>query len=303
MALRAAMLCKADLATKMVVEMTSCKARWGAITPCNPAKPPEVAQAIFEHYLPRFAGDQTAASTARAWWLGWPTGWIAWRVCSPPIWRPRGTKIPLPSAARPSGLVQNLIAWELDLDLSSALQAAAFSPAGRCQSAEPASRAGVHRRAPAQRVAGARSPLRCRRCRPGSPGRLTRRALPGQSSALEAWTGRPDWNTILPAYARCVRITRDLKEHFPVVEADFVEPAERELSAALLKAEAMQPPAGSVDGFLEAFLPMIPAVNLFFDKVLVMADDLRLRDNRLGLLQRIAALASGVADLSRLEGF
>jgi glycyl-tRNA synthetase beta subunit len=58
-----------------------------------------------------------------------------------------------------------------------------------------------------------------------------------------------------------------------------------------------------VDGFLNAFLPMIPAINLFFDKVLVMAEDQRLRQNRLGLLQRIAALASGVADMAKLEGF
>ena len=48
---------------------------------------------------------------------------------------------------------------------------------------------------------------------------------------------------------------------------------------------------------------MIPAVNRFFDKVLVMAEDDALQRNRLGLLQRIAALADGVADLSRLEGF
>ena len=34
-----------------------------------------------------------------------------------------------------------------------------------------------------------------------------------------------------------------------------------------------------------------------------MAEDARLRENRLGLLQRIAVLASGVADLSQLEGF
>ena len=48
---------------------------------------------------------------------------------------------------------------------------------------------------------------------------------------------------------------------------------------------------------------MIPAVNTFFDKVLVMADDQALRENRLGLLQRISALANGVADFSKLEGF
>ena len=48
---------------------------------------------------------------------------------------------------------------------------------------------------------------------------------------------------------------------------------------------------------------MMPAINRFFDEVLVMADEERLRHNRLGLLQRIASLADGVADMSKLEGF
>jgi glycyl-tRNA synthetase beta subunit len=58
-----------------------------------------------------------------------------------------------------------------------------------------------------------------------------------------------------------------------------------------------------VDGFLNAFLPMIPAVNRFFDDVLVMTEEASTRENRLGLLQRISALAEGVADMSKLEGF
>jgi glycyl-tRNA synthetase beta subunit len=58
-----------------------------------------------------------------------------------------------------------------------------------------------------------------------------------------------------------------------------------------------------VDDFLQAFLPLIPAINQFFLSVLVMAEDMALQRNRLGLLQRIAALAEGVADFSLLEGF
>jgi glycyl-tRNA synthetase beta subunit len=58
-----------------------------------------------------------------------------------------------------------------------------------------------------------------------------------------------------------------------------------------------------VDDLLNAFLPMIPVVNAFFDKVLVMAEDHSVRENRLGLLQRIAGLATGTADLGKLEGF
>jgi len=41
----------------------------------------------------------------------------------------------------------------------------------------------------------------------------------------------------------------------------------------------------------------------FFDEVLVMDEDLAIRENRLGMLQRIALLAQGVADFSLLEGF
>jgi glycyl-tRNA synthetase len=120
---------------------------------------------------------------------------------------------------------------------------------------------------------------------------------------LEQWVTRPDWNTILPAYARCVRITRDQKELFEVNPQHFVEPAERDLYAALIAAETTERSPSSVDDFLNAFVPMIPAVNQFFNQVLVMAEDESIRKNRLGLLQRIAALASTCADLSKLEGF
>jgi glycyl-tRNA synthetase beta subunit len=58
-----------------------------------------------------------------------------------------------------------------------------------------------------------------------------------------------------------------------------------------------------VPGFLAAFRPMVPLVNRFFDEVLVHAKQASLRRNRLALLQRVVALAEGVADLSRLEGF
>ncbi len=48
---------------------------------------------------------------------------------------------------------------------------------------------------------------------------------------------------------------------------------------------------------------MIPTIDRFFDTVLVMDENPGLRQNRLGLLQRIATLAEDVADMSRLEGF
>jgi glycyl-tRNA synthetase len=100
-----------------------------------------------------------------------------------------------------------------------------------------------------------------------------------------------------------VRITRDLKERYPVNLPEFAEPAESDLYNALSVAEAARRSPGSAGDFLNAFFPMIPPINRFFNEVLVMAEEVRLRENRLGLLQRIAALAEGVADMSKLEGF
>ena len=59
----------------------------------------------------------------------------------------------------------------------------------------------------------------------------------------------------------------------------------------------------TVDEFLETVTKLIPSITAFFDKVLVMAEDKKVKENRLGLLQRISALSSGIADLSKLEGF
>ena len=119
---------------------------------------------------------------------------------------------------------------------------------------------------------------------------------------LTAWVARPDWSAILPAYARCVRITRDQKEKFTVDPEAFVEEAERKLYEAVSKRRRLRA-SGDVDDFLNAVVALIPSINTFFDKVLVMAEEQSVRENRLGLLQRIAALADGVADLSKLEGF
>ena len=118
---------------------------------------------------------------------------------------------------------------------------------------------------------------------------------------LSAWVALPEWKTILPGFARCVRITRDQQKKFTVKPEAFVEPAEKDLAAAVKRQKAIPP--GDVDAFLNSVVAIIPFINTFFDKVLVMAEDQKVRENRLGLLQNISDLANGVADLSKLEGF
>jgi glycyl-tRNA synthetase len=105
-----------------------------------------------------------------------------------------------------------------------------------------------------------------------------------------------------------VRITRDKKEQYTVRPEAFVEEAERKLYEAVnAQPSAVRAAApwggGDVDALLNTVVELIPSINTFFDKVLVMAEEQSVRENRLGLLQRIAGLADGVADLSKLEGF
>jgi glycyl-tRNA synthetase len=122
---------------------------------------------------------------------------------------------------------------------------------------------------------------------------------------LQAWVERKDWDVILPAYARCVRIIRAAPTEdlglSSVDESYLVEPAEKELYSAFQK--TVNRPPSTVDDFLNIVDKLIPAINTFFDTVLVMAEDESFRRNRLALVGQIANLSRGIADLSKLEGF
>ena len=298
---RAAELCKADLATQMVVEMTSLQGFMGRYYALRSGEPEAVADAIFEHYLPRYSGDKSPESrpglaVGIADRLDTLTGLFAAGLA------PTGAKDPFAQRRAALGLAQNLVAWDLNFDLRSAIAAAAnHLPVTSDGDAQSACLSFITERlrnvlldaSHAYDVVDA--VLASQGHNPAGATRAVKQ--------LEIWVQRPDWHTILPAYARCVRITRDLDTTYPVDEEAFIEPAERDLNAALFTAETIERYPGSVDDFLTAFLPMIPAIDRFFDDVLVMIDDITLQQNRLGLLQRIAALASGVADMSRLEGF
>jgi glycyl-tRNA synthetase len=122
---------------------------------------------------------------------------------------------------------------------------------------------------------------------------------------LQEWTRRKDWREVLPAFARCVRIIRSASVksgQLPEVnETLFAEAEETKLHEALR--ENVKAPPSSVDELLNIVVRLIPSINSFFDKVLVMADDEKIRQNRLALVGQIANLSAGIADLSKLEGF
>lgn len=297
---RAAQLCKADLVTKMVIEMTSLQGIMGQFYAIHSGEKQEVADAILEHYLPKSASDRSPAKMPGlvigiADRLDTLAGLFAAGLA------PTGTKDPFAQRRAALGLVQNLIQWNIDFDLKQGLDAAAkYLPVKTTDESQAACQEFIIGRMRAMLLdQGFRFDVldavlpEC-----GKNPALAYRTVKGLTDAV----AQTDWLVKLQAYARCVRITRDQKTAFTITPAHFVEQVENDLFSALQTCEA-QAPFASFTAFMQAFEPMIPTINRFFDAVMVMAADENQKMNRLGLLQRISALPKGLADLSKLEGF
>jgi glycyl-tRNA synthetase len=264
-------------------------------------EPAEVAVGIREHYLPRFTGDSLPGTSpglvvSLADRLDTLVGLFAAGLA------PTGNRDPFAQRRAALGLVQILVGRQVDFDLRQATaHAARLLPVSASPATQDQVLAFIIERLrnllleQDQRYDIVDAVLSAQGHNPSR----TVRAV----SELAGWVSRGDWDRILPAYSRCVRITRDLAERYPVDPELFQETAEVDLYAALVQVESRPRQAGSVDEFLSAFLPMIPAINLFFDRVLVMTEEESVRQNRLGLLQRIAALAEDTVDMTKLEGF
>ncbi len=297
--LRAAKLSKAELVTKMVVEMTSLQGIMGRYYALHDGEPEEVAEALFEQYLPRYAGD-SLTKTKVGFVLGLADRLDTLSGLFSVGLAPSGTKDPFAQRRAALGIVQNLIAWEADVNLDEVLHLSAATlpvPLNE-QRLEECVVFIVERLRNLLLEQGFRYDVVDAVL--AAQGKNPARAMQA-IKALSEWVSRSDWqSTILPAYARCARITRDLQQKLPLSESVLVETAEVELYQAVKKAVVQQK---DVNAFLNAFLPLIPFINRFFDEVLVMTDDLNLRHNRLALLQTIVAMSDGIADLSKLEGF
>jgi glycyl-tRNA synthetase len=305
-AVRAAHLCKADLATQMVVEMTSLQGVMGRYYALDSGESPEVARAIEEHYRPRSAEDSLPSSVpgaalALADRLDSLTGLFAAGLA------PTGARDPFALRRAAIGVIQILLERSISYDIREGVRlAAAGEPipvpdgvqtqimdfvAGRLRGvlAERGYRYDV-----VEAVLGARAHDPAAACQ--------------AAEELTRWLTKPEWTNVLAAYARCVRITREYKMPFAVDADLFRETAEGTLweTIALLESQFRQQREQgslSVDSFFTAFAPHVTDISNFFEAVLVMAEDEMVRKNRLGLLQRIARMTDGIADMSKLEGF
>ncbi|HHB90493.1 MAG TPA: glycine--tRNA ligase subunit alpha/beta, partial [Anaerolineae bacterium] len=128
------------------------------------------------------------------------------------------------------------------------------------------------------------------------------RALDAVATLAEA-VQQPWWEDVFTAYARAKRIVRNLDATYDLNPDAYVEPATRELHAAYEAAAAKLAANRHIAVLVQILRDLQAPINNFFENVLVMAEDPTLRAARLALVQRIAALPDGLADLTKLRGF
>lgn len=298
--LRAASLCKADLVTHMVVEMTSLQGTIGKFYALKSGEIPEVASAIFEHYLPRYAGDSVPAAKAGLI-VGLADRLDTLSALFAAGLAPTGTKDPFAQRRAALGLVISLMEWNQDFNLASGLELAAQTL--------PVPATPESQRACLDFIIGR---LRSYLLDQGYRYDVVDAVLAVQANnpagafrtikELSEMVTQDSWLTFLQAYARCVRITRDQKENYSVDKNAFIEGEEKDLFAAIQRLGENQP-YKSITDFRNDFEKSIPVINAFFDKVMVMDENLQVRANRLGMLQQIAAMPMELVNLSNLEGF
>ena len=298
---RAAELCKADLVTSMVVEMTALQGIMGKYYTLQSGEPETAALAIEEHYLPRYAGDRLPETRP-----GLAVG-LADRLDSlvglfSVGMAPTGARDPFGLRRAAIGLLLILTRKGIELDLAALIASAgSLLPVTSTLADQQACQDFIVGRLENQlleesfRYDAVKSVL-------AEQGSNPARALDGVK-ALSDWIARDDWREILPAFARCVRITRDQKEVFTVKEPRLSMPEEKILFQGVRQAQSVLDKERTIPVFLTQLVKMIPAINAFFDAVLVMDENIQVRQNRLGMLQELAGMASGLADFSCLEGF
>lgn len=303
---RAARLCKADLLTEMVGEFPELQGVMGYYYARHDSEDPAVAGACIEHYQPRFAGDAVPRSpvgvcVALADKLDTLVGIYGIGLV------PTGDKDPFGLRRQALGLARILVEKTLSLDLRDLLQLARSQfPAGVV----------------AESVAQDLTAFVADRLRPWLREQdfeadeieavlalgVTRldQLLP-RLKALKAFRRLPEAEALAAANKRIRNILKQAggKPRDDVDSAQLCEDAERVLAEQVNARRAEVEPLfarGEFETALRRLASLRAPVDAFFDKVMVMAEDEALKQNRLALLNGLSNLFLGAADISRLQG-
>lgn len=301
---RAARLCKADLVTNAVIEFTSVQGVMGSYYAAASGETPQVAQAIGQHYQPRFAGDALPDTTvgklvALADKLDTICGLFAVGQ------GPTGSSDPFALRRSAIGIV-NMLEAGLPISLAAAIDEslASFAAQGVVFDAA-AVRAEVvdffvTRTKVMLRDAGVNADTIDAVLAAGveEPAVISQRAHALEDArANDAET----FDNLATAYARANNLRKpELGED--VDDALLTDP-ERALAGAVATAEQAVAAALESDDFAAALSQLAALrapIDGFFADVMVMDEDAALRDNRLRLLNRFVAVFANVADFGKM---
>jgi glycyl-tRNA synthetase beta chain len=298
---QAALLAKADLLTDMVGEFPELQGIMGRYYALNDGLGEKIADAIEDHYKPRFAGDelprnQVGIATALADKLETVAGLFAIGQL------PTGDKDPFALRRHALGIVRMLMEKELPLALDEILgEALALFPQADAKTGALLSEFIYERLAGLLRELGysAQEVDAVLALRPQRLGDVAKRL-----AAVRAFAALPEAAALAAANKRIGNILKKAeKADAHVSEVLLKEEAEKNLYAmtrSIAPQAGAQFEAGDYTGSLQTLAALRTTVDAFFDGVMVNAEEADLRLNRLGLLATLHQAMNRVADLSRL---
>jgi glycyl-tRNA synthetase beta chain len=309
----AADLAKTDLVTDMVGEFPELQGIMGRYYALADGLDDEVAEAISEQYLPRGAGDELPVTkTGMALALADKLQTLCDIFAAGQ--KPTGTKDPFGLRRAAIGVLRIILERKIDLNLNALIEIAVTS---QPLATKPEVLAEVYdyimerlrgiyfETADSDDLISAaiNEPFEAVLAnRPVSVLDFDKRIR-----ALANFLTLADAQSLAAANKRINNILKKVEGAIgtEVHEDKFVEPAEHELFKQLQAAESDTQPLFAARNYQDALTRLAtlrPVVDEFFDKVMVMADDPAVRNNRLALLARLRGIFLQVADLSRLPG-
>jgi glycyl-tRNA synthetase beta chain len=302
---QAAQLAKADLVTDMVGEFPELQGTMGRYYAQHDGLDAAVADAIEDHYKPRFAGDalprgNVGLVVALADKLETLVGMFGIGNL------PTGDRDPFALRRHALGVIRMLIEKELDLRVDELLQQAAaqFGGIAGFDSERAVVELGdfiVERLAGMLREQGA-SAQEVDAVLAPRPQRL--REVPRLLAAVRAFSALPEAPALAAANKRIGNILKKSPEADAHVNTQLLpEPAEQGLYQAMQQLVPIangQFDSGDYTGSLQTLAALRQPVDTFFDEVMVNAEQADLRLNRLGLLASLHRAMNRVAQLERL---
>jgi glycyl-tRNA synthetase beta chain len=311
---RAAELCKCDLLTAMVGEFPELQGVMGSYYAKEDGEESDVATAIREHYMPRSAGDSLPSTGAGlavsvADKLDTLAGIFAIGQ------KPTGARDPFGLRRAAIGVLRTLIEKRVDLDLRNFIdRAASLQPVEGANVANDVYEYVMERLRAYYLDNAATTPAGDTKVittemfdavlatQPRSPLDFDARLR-----ALSAFLELPESTSLTAANKRIANILRK-SESVTLGDVDveaLKESAEIRLFDAMRNLQDAVSTATARREYTAALgqlAQLRPAVDGFFDEVMVNVEDPKLRTNRLSLLSGLRSLFGGVADLSRLPG-